>query len=142
MPHYESFFRAKVLGEEQRSLPANHYNAMRLLLDYSGRPCVFVPIRTMQYMAVIDHEEVIFVDSQRKTDIEFAWRHFRPQTRESLQDPVPYHLEYYQPRAQQSLLRVQGEFFQAVQTLSKRLRRQEKSSPNAQKVISLHDRQA
>ena len=136
MPQYESFYRDKALGSERRFLPAEQYNAMRLLLDFSGKPCVFVPVRTMQYMAVIDHEEVIFVDSQNKTDVEFAWRWFQPQVRESLTDHVSYTLEYYKPRALENMRRMQGEFFQHVQILAGRSRQQEPVISPAEKILS------
>ena len=62
MGQKEVFYRGKKIGHEDRMLPAVTYNAMRLLIDYSDESSVFLPIRSMQYMAVIDHEEVIFVD--------------------------------------------------------------------------------
>jgi hypothetical protein len=136
MPQYESFYRGDVLGSETRTLSASHYNAMRLLLDFSGKPCVFVPIRTMQVMAVIDREEVIFVASHHKAEVEFAWRYFHPQTREALTDPVPYTLEYYKPDALENMKRAQGEFFQHVQLLAGRLRQQEPTSKPEQRVVA------
>lgn len=140
MPQYESFYRGDVLGFETRTLSAPHYNAMRLLLDFSGKPCVFVPIRTMQVMAVIDHEEVIFVASHHKAEIEFAWRYFHPQTRESLSDPVPYTLEYYKPEALENMRRAQGEFFQHVKLLAGRLRQQERPTTATRKVVTFPQR--
>ncbi|MBK8453758.1 MAG: hypothetical protein WAQ53_13040 [Thiofilum sp.] len=139
MPQYESFYRGKPLGAEPRTLPAEHYNALRLLLDFSGKPCVFVPIRTLQYMAVIDHEEVIFVDSQVKVDIEFAWRYFRPQVRSSLTEPVPYLFEYYEAQALETMKRAQVEFYQHVQLLAERMRQAEpiKAKDN-NNIISLY----
>lgn len=138
MPQYETFYRAEALGHEPRQLPAEHYNALRLLLDFSGKPCVFVPIRSMQYMAVIDQEEVIFVDAQNKTDIEFAWRYFHPQVRATLQDPVPYTFEYYHLRGLETMKRAQGEFFRHVQQLAGRMRQQQPT--RGEKVISLAPR--
>ena len=38
-----------------------------LLLEHSKDGVVFVPIRSMQYLAVIDHEEIIFLDSEHKS---------------------------------------------------------------------------
>lgn len=138
MPQYESFYRGKPLGAEPRTLPAEHYNALRLLLDFSGKPCVFVPIRTLQYMAVIDHEEVIFVDSQVKVDIEFAWRYFRPQVRSSLIEPVPYTFEYYETQALETMKRAQVEFYQHVQLMTEYQRKsnQEKTH-NENNIIKL-----
>jgi len=74
MQEIESFERGEELGSEPRKLPAETYNTMRLLLDYSDSSCVFVPIRSMQYMAVIDREEIIFVDAIfARRSIEFSW---------------------------------------------------------------------
>ncbi|SEA11481.1 MAG: hypothetical protein QJT81_08205 [Candidatus Thiothrix putei] len=140
MPQYESFYRGDTFGSEARTLPALHYNAMRLLLDFSGKSCVFVPVRTMQYMAVIDREEVIFVPSHHKVEIEFAWRYFQPQVRESLTDPVPYTFEYYKPEALAAMKRAQSEFFQHVQLLAGKLRQQEKPVAETRKVLTFPSR--
>ncbi len=120
MSNYESFYRTVALGSQSRTLPANEYNGMRLLLDFSGKPCVFVPLRSMQYLAVIDAEEVIFVDSFNRLDIEFAWQQFKPQLRQSLNEPVNYEWVYYQEKALTTMQRAQGEFFRAVKSLLQR----------------------
>ena len=110
MTQKESFYRGEALGSFQFQLPANTYNLTRTLLHQSDGACVFVPIRSMQFMSVIDHEEVIFIYMHRRTMIEFSWRHFKPNTRESLKDPVPYELVYYDKQALETMQRIQGEF--------------------------------
>ena len=118
MYYSESFHRNKALGSKPRTMPALQYNEMRLLFQRCGQSCLFIPIRTLQYLAVIDHEEVIFVDSMRKAYVEFAWRKFIPQTRSSLDDVVPYDFVYYEPKALETIMRVQGEFAQAIHAMS------------------------
>lgn len=141
MPQYESFYRGDPVGRESRSLPAEQYNAIRLLLDFSGKSCVFVPIRSMQYMAVIDREEVIFIDGQVKSEIDFAWRFFRSQERSTLTEPVTYTFEYYVPDAPVTMRRAQGEFFRHVRLLAGRLRQQEKPVDSSNNVVSFPPRQ-
>ncbi len=68
----ESFEREQALAQEESTLPADSYNLTRILLAASATRCVFVPIRSMQYLAVVDAEEIIFVDSQYKRWVEIA----------------------------------------------------------------------
>jgi len=111
MKEIESFERGEELGSELRKLPAETYNTMRLLLDYSDSSCVFVPIRSMQYMAVIDREEVIFVDAiSARRSIEFSWRNFKQSERSSLSDAVSFRFCYYDHKALETIKRAQGEF--------------------------------
>ena len=60
----ETFFRPPEYSRQPSALPADLYNALQLLLKGQTGSCVFVPIRAMQYQAVVEREEVIFVDSQ------------------------------------------------------------------------------
>ncbi len=114
----ETFYRGEAIGVLKKSLPAYIYNAISVLLNSSDRDCVFVPIRSMQYMAVIDKEEVIFVDAiSARHSIEFSWREFHRQTRTSLSQPVNYSLVYYDKKALQTMKQVQAEFDKAVQAL-------------------------
>lgn len=71
----------------------------------------------MQFLAVIDHEEIIFVDSQDKRWIVLSWQGFRPQDREGLQQPVTYKAVYYRPDAEVIMERLQREFALALDAL-------------------------
>jgi mRNA-degrading endonuclease RelE of RelBE toxin-antitoxin system len=133
----ESFRRGPELGRELRSLPAAIYNRTRLLLQRSGQDCVFVPIRSMQYQAVVDAEEIIFVDGIGPRLIELAWREFRPQRRDALDEPVPYQQVRYHPRASETLLRLQVEFAAALSQTAQRLGLNEPDSAPAE-IIPLH----
>ncbi len=136
MQEKESFSRGEELGYELRKLPAETYNTLRLLLDYSDGSCVFVPIRSMQYMAVIDREEIIFVDGlSARRSIEFIWHQFKPQKRSNLTDPVSYRFTYYDKKALGTMKRLQWEFNKFVHQQHDRLK-EDQLSVNA-KVISL-----
>lgn len=118
----EDFYRREELGSEQRSMPAKIYNTSRLLLEHSQESCVFVPIRSMAYLAVIDHEEIIFVDAVAgRRQIEFSWQQFQPQLRSDLVSPVPYNFVYYDEKALSTVRQAQGEFTRFVQIKSDRL---------------------
>lgn len=135
MRQIESFVRGEALGSEQRLLPAAVYNEMILLFHRRAGSCLFVPIRSMQYMAVIDNEEVIFVDSQRRTTIEFSWQKFTPQTRSSLDDPVTYEFVYYNKKALETMKRAQVEFAKFIHQMNEREIDQNKDSDIGESVI-------
>ena len=117
---HETFWRGDELAREARMLPATTYNLAHTLLTRSPNGCVFVPIRAMQYLAIVDQEEVIFLDGQGTREIEISWQEFRPKERASLTDPVPYQAAYYSLTARGTMLRLQGEFFRALQLLESR----------------------
>lgn len=116
----ERFFRDRELARESRFLPADTYNLARLLCARSRNGHVFVPIRSMQYLAVLDAHEILFVDSQRKPWIEIAWLDFRPGVRETLTERVAYAAVYYTPNGRETMQRLQGEFAKALAALAGR----------------------
>lgn len=111
-------YRDIELQREPRRLPAALYNIAHLLLEHSTDGVVFVPIRSMQFLAVIDREEIIFLDAEHKSLVDIAWQHFRPQLRESLTDPVPYEAVYYSKNAEETMKRLLVEFTPALNALS------------------------
>ena len=116
----ESFERGPELARAASALPAATYNLSRILLAASQTGCVFVPMRGMQYLAVVDAEEIIFVDSQFKRWVEVAWRRFQPQARAALDAPVAYQAVYYTPDGAVTQHRLQGEFHAALALLATR----------------------
>lgn len=116
----ESFERGQALQRIDSALPAATYNLTRILLAASANGYVFVPMRGMQYLAVVDREEIIFVDSQYKRWVEVAWCHFRPQAREALDAPVAYEAVFYTPEGADTQRRIQGEFHKALMLLDSR----------------------
>jgi hypothetical protein len=114
------FYRDQPLSREARSLPAEDYNLTRLLLARAPEGCVFVPIRSMQVLAVIDSEEIIFTHREAAREVEIAWTRFRPDQRAGLGEPVAFEALYYQPGARETMGRLQGEFLKALRLLAER----------------------
>jgi len=115
----ESCHREQEIARLPAFLPAATYNLAHTLLARADA-CLFVPIRSMQYMAVLDAEEFIFVDSQNKAMVELAWQNFRPQARESLDERVPFEVVRYLPQAAETMKRLPAEFHGALLLLAER----------------------
>jgi hypothetical protein len=111
-------YRDREVEREPRSLPAATYNLAITLLAHSLTGHLFVPIRAMQYLAIVDAEEFVFLDGERKCWIDIAWRNFQPQLRTSLDQPVGYDAVYYGHDAAAIMSRLQVEFPRALQALS------------------------
>lgn len=116
----EKFYRGTEMGREARHLTARIYNLARVLCARSETGSVFVPIRSMQYLAVLDREEFIFVDRERGHLIELAWREFHAGERESLTDPVAYQAVYYTDDAPAIMSRLHSEFARALEGIDQR----------------------
>ena len=116
----ESFERETALARIDSALPAASYNLTRILLHTSQSGSVFVPLRGMQYLAVIDVEEIIFVDSQYKRWVEVAWQNFTPQVRNALDQPVAYQAVFYTAHGGDTQRRLQSEFHTALTMLAAR----------------------
>ena len=128
----ERFYREQEIARLPDFLPAATYNLAHTLLARAGG-CLFVPIRSLQYMAVLDVEEFIFVDSQNKAWVELAWQRFRPQARDSLSERVPFEVVHYLPQAAETMKRLPGEFHRALQLLADR-----QKPDNPATVLNLH----
>ena len=110
-------YRDPEISREARHLPASTYNLAITLLARCPTKHLFVPIRSMQYMAIIDHEEFVFIDGERKGWIVIAWRNFKPQARDALDQPVAYEAVYYRANLSAIMSRLQREFPAALQAL-------------------------
>jgi hypothetical protein len=110
-------YREQALASEARGLPATVYNLTRTLLARSPG-ALFVPIRSMQFLAIVDAEEVVFVDHLHKSLAVLAWRRFQPQARAGLDEPVAYEAVYYRTDAARIMQRLQGEFARALTPLA------------------------
>lgn len=120
-----SFERGEEIDREIRQLPAEYYRKILLLFSRSSGSDLFVPIRSMQYLAIVDQEEIVFVDGQGPRTIELAWRDFHPGEREDLRSPVTYTCVYYEDKGRRSMGRLQGEFLKALDLLEHRQLRSE-----------------
>ncbi len=117
----ERFYREHAIARLPATLPATTYNLAHRLRLHAGA-CLFVPIRSMQYMAVLDAEEFIFVDSQHRAWVELAWQNFHPQVRGALDDAVPFEVVHYLPRAEETMQRLPGELLKALRLIDRRLK--------------------
>lgn len=113
-------YRDQPLEREARTLPAATYNLACSLRARSPSGVLFVPIRSMQVLAILDPEEFVFLDSQYRNWVEIAWQGFRPGRRQALDEPVPFEVVYYQAGGRQTMQRLQGEFHAALQILAAR----------------------
>ena len=60
----ETFFLPREIERLDWSVPPDIYNLYRSLLIRNEKRPVFVPIRSMQFMAVLDRDEILFIVSQ------------------------------------------------------------------------------
>ncbi len=128
----ETFYRPPELSREPRTLPAVTYNLAHVLLQRAATGSLFVPLRGMQFLAVLDAEEFIFVDREGRRMIELAWQNFLPQARRALDEPVSYEAVYYSPASTEIMRRVQAEFHKALREI------EQKAAPgNPARVVKL-----
>lgn len=126
----ETFFRPDTeFARETSAISAGLHNRLRLLLGRAARPggSLFVPIRSMQYLAVVEHEEIVFVDAlggyahqdgEGGRLIRLAWR---PSLgRESLSAPVPCEMIYYFSGSKEIQKRLMTDIGPALQRMLER----------------------
>lgn len=132
----ETFFRSRELKRENRMLPAETYNLAKILRLHFGEGALFVPIRSLLYLAVVERDEIVFLDGTvSHNNVVLAWRKFRPQERTGLDEPLPYETVYYAEEALGIVPRLQREFHKA-------LRRLQESRPAKEdaEIVPLHRR--
>lgn len=127
----ETFFRPHLeFARVPSALPAEICNGLQLLLFGEGRRPVFLPIRSMQYQAIVDREEVIFVDGnggyahqdgEGGRLIRIAWQRARL-PRDSLAAPVSYEIVYYFAGLEETQRRLVGETRTALRSMLERQR--------------------
>lgn len=143
----EVFFLPETIRRETTRIPAQLYNRCRLLLSRCAQPHIFVPIRNMQYLAVIDADEVIFVDSHAYAVrdgeggriIMLSWRFAAATSRTSLHEPVSLEVLYHHPKALELRNRLVVEFDKALAELETRSHDQS-CQPRLKKVVAFSGR--
>lgn len=126
----ETFFLPREIERLDWSVPPDIYNLYRSLLIRNEKRPVFVPIRSMQFMAVLDRDEILFIDSQSYAVssntggrmILVAWQFTESCQRDSLNNPVPCELVFYEQKNDPTQLRLISEFRQAMELLDRRYR--------------------
>ena len=107
------------ISRDVRQLPADYYRKLLILFSHSGSENLFIPIRSMQYLAVVTRGEVVFIDGQDKRRIESSWSNFRHDS-EVLDDPVSYDCVVFEEKGADVLTRLQGEFLKALELVESR----------------------
>ena len=113
-------FRPSVVSEEARYLAAPIYNLAVHLREHAPGQTLFIPIRALQYLAIFDREEMVFVHQTQPSLMVLSWRDFMPQRRTALDEPVPYRLEWYQTSPDITLMQLQSALADAVRALQAR----------------------
>lgn len=113
-----TLYREDPILRETRHLPAEVYNLAHLLLAHADKPCVFVPIRSMQYLAVIDREEIVFVDREQPSQMQIAWQSFRRQERSALDERIEFEVAFYTVDSLGIMARLMSEFPPALQAMA------------------------
>ena len=143
----QTFFRPEEVTREQVNIRADLFNRCRLALNHSNTDCAFIPIRSMQFQAVISRDEIIFVDNQayRVQDdqggrlIVLAWDLTAADQRESITDPVPIEIIYFHENLRDIHRRLTGEFPAALNRHSE-LEHGEEGGSQAADIIPLRGR--
>ena len=124
----ETFFLPKEVDRKAWSVPANIYNLYHSLYVRCEVGHVFVPIRTLQFMAILDKNEIVFVDSQSYASsdneggrlILIAWKFPVSHDRDSLDEPMDCEVVFYDKKNSDLQLRLISEFREAMELMNQR----------------------
>lgn len=141
----ETFFLPDEVERQTWSVPPGMFNLYTSLLNRSTTGNVFVPIRSMQFLAVMDQKEIVFVDSQSYAVSEnqggrlilIAWQFSNTSGREALNGPVPCDVVFYRRECREIQLRLVQDFRKALEQLDQRYRDQAMPAEGA-KILKLH----
>jgi len=111
-------------------IPAEVFNLYRALLIRNDNNPVFVPIRSMQYLTVLDQHKIYFIDSQAYAVADntggrmilLAWQFDKALQRDSLNKPAPCNMIFYEHKNDEVRLRLIPEFKQAMESIDQRYR--------------------
>lgn len=126
-----SFFLPEAYSSHDDLILSRTYNLAHLLLHRSQAQHLFVPIRTMQYLAIIEEEVFWFVDSMAYAVqdgeggrlITLSWHpQLAPAQREGLDQPMASTVIYYGSDHSEVQARLPGEFLNAMTLMDQRYR--------------------
>jgi len=126
----ETFFLPKEVERKKWSVPAETYNLYRSLLKRCTTGHAFIPIRSLQFMAILDNSEIVFVDSQSyaysKDEggrlILITWAFSSTQDRDALNQPMPCEVIFHEKKNPDLQLRLIAEFKQSMELMDTRYR--------------------
>lgn len=139
----ETFFRPDVIERTSLNIPAQLFNRCRLMLNRCSTEHLFVPIRAMQFLAVVDDEEIIFVDhyggyavrdGEGGKIIKLSWTLDIDAERDSLVAPIPIELVSYVPESRDLHTRLMYELPRALDRLEEKVR-ESGCEPKVKKVL-------
>lgn len=139
----QTFFLPRKFSSQQSTIRAETYNLAHTLLKRSQSGYVFVPIRNLQYLAIIDGNDIWFVDSQAYAVneneggrmITISW-HTTAAERDSLDQSIPMDIVFYHQDMKDIQLRLCREFNEAMRLMDQRYRDQQIPSEGA-RIIQL-----
>ncbi|MEW6612301.1 MAG: hypothetical protein ACOY5C_07445 [Pseudomonadota bacterium] len=101
--------RPPVWAERPGRVASWIYNKAHLLLARQEAP-VYVPLRYISLMAILDPHEWVFCDYIGGRVAVTVWHHFDPHVRQSLEEPVPCRMDLFGPEGEAVLKRLPMEF--------------------------------
>jgi hypothetical protein len=114
--------RGPELWREPRSMAAATYNLARTLQMRSANGVAFVPIRSLQVLAIVDRDEFVFLDSEQRALALLAWERLRPDHRTGLDQAVDFEAVGYGEPAREAMRRLPREFHEALRAVALRRR--------------------
>jgi len=127
----QSFFTPDEFLLQDSQLPSRTYNLSQILLKRSQSSHLFIPIRSLQYLAIIEKDAFWFVDSlayavqddEGGRLIRVSWHPLiNAGQRDSLTQHVDYRIIYYGGDMHDIQNRLNNEFYQAMLLLDQRHR--------------------
>ncbi len=133
IPGPQTFFLPTPCKHFSSMVRAETYNLAHTLLNRSDSEYVFVPIRSMQYLAVIEGHDIWFVDSlayavnenEGGRLITISWHTNPKMERNALIENTPIEIIFYQKHISEIQLRLSSEFHRAMLLVDERYRDQQ-----------------
>ena len=127
----QSFFMPDEFFCQKTRLLSQTYNLAHVLLNRNQSNHLFVPIRSLQYLAIIEKNAFWFVDSlayavrgdEGGRLIRISWHPLiKPNQRESLAQDMDYRVIFYGEDMSEIQTRLNSEFYQSMLLLDQRHR--------------------
>ncbi len=72
----------------------------------------------MQYLGIIDQEEIVFVDRELPGQVQLAWQNFQRQDRTALDESIAFDVAFYTRESLPVMSRLMTEFPKAMQAMA------------------------
>lgn len=144
-PHsLQTFFLPAQYSCQTSTMRSDTYNLARTLLKRTQSDHVYVPIRNLQYLAVIDGNDIYFVDSlayavnnnEGGRMITISWHTSATTERASLEQNIPMEIIFYDRDMSHVQSRLCQEFHKAMRLMDQRYR-DAQIPPEGARIIAL-----